>query len=174
MTEARWDASRARWRIRTSRGDLTADVLISAAGPLSEPALPDIPGLASFPGPVFHSARWDHDFDLAGKRVAVVGTGASAIQIVPEIQPKVGRLVLFQRTPAWVMPRRDRQISEAEKWLYRHVPLTQRAARLGIYAVPRVAGRCVRQAPADAARARSGSRWATWRSRSPTRTCGPS
>ena len=133
MTEARWDASRARWRIRTSRGDLTADMLVSAAGPLSAPALPDIPGLASFPGPVFHSAQWDHDFDLAGKRVAVVGTGASAIQIVPEIQPRVGRLVLFQRTPAWVMPRRDRKISEAEKWLYRHVPLTQRAARFGIY-----------------------------------------
>jgi cation diffusion facilitator CzcD-associated flavoprotein CzcO len=133
MTEARWDASRARWRIRTSRGDLTADVLVSAAGPLSAPALPDIPGLASFPGPVFHSARWDHDFDLTGKRVAVVGTGASAIQIVPEIQPRAGRLVLFQRTPAWVMPRRDRKISEAEKWLYRHVPLTQQAARFGIY-----------------------------------------
>ena len=133
VTDARWDASRARWRIQTSRGDMTADVLVSAAGPLSAPAVPDIPGLASFPGPVFHSAEWDHDFDLAGRRVAVVGTGASAIQIVPEIQPKVSRLVLFQRTPAWVMPRRDRKISEAEKWLYRHVPLTQRAARFGIY-----------------------------------------
>ena len=133
MTEARWDAGRAHWRIRTSRGDLTADVLVSAAGPLSEPALPDIPGLASFPGPVFHSAQWDHDFDLGGKRVAVVGTGASAIQIVPELQPKVGRLVLFQRTPAWVVPRRDRRITEPEKWLYRHVPLTQRAARASLY-----------------------------------------
>jgi cation diffusion facilitator CzcD-associated flavoprotein CzcO len=134
VTGARWDASRAHWRIQTSRGDMTADVLISAAGPLSEPALPDISGLASFPGPVFHSSRWDHGFDLNGKRVAVVGTGASAIQIVPEIQPAVRRLVLFQRTPAWVMPRRDRSISDTEKWLYRHVPLTQRAARLGIYA----------------------------------------
>ena len=133
VTEARWDASLSRWRIRTSRGDLTADVLISAAGPLSEPKLPDVPGLESFPGEVFHSARWNHDFDLAGSRVAVVGTGASAIQIVPEIQPEVGRLVLFQRTPAWVMPRRDRRIGEAERWLYRHVPVTQRAARLGIY-----------------------------------------
>ena len=133
MTGARWDASRAHWRIQTSRGGMTADVLISAAGPLSEPALPDLPGLASFPGPVFHSSRWDHGFDLNGKRVAVVGTGASAIQIVPEIQPAVRRLVLFQRTPAWVMPRRDRPISETKKWLYRHVPLTQRAARLGIY-----------------------------------------
>jgi cation diffusion facilitator CzcD-associated flavoprotein CzcO len=134
VTEARWDAIRARWRIQTSRGDLTADVLISAAGPLSEPSLPDIPGLASFPGPVFHSARWNHGVDLDGRRVAVVGTGASAIQIVPQIQPRVARLVLFQRTPAWVMPRRDRRISETERWLYRQVPLTQRAARLGIYA----------------------------------------
>ena len=134
VTEARWDAALSRWRIRTSRGDISADVLISAAGPLSEPRLPDIPGLESFPGEVFHSSRWNHDFDLAGKRVAVVGTGASAIQIVPEIQPKVGRLVLFQRTPAWVMPRRDRRISGVEKWLYRHVPVAQRASRLGIYA----------------------------------------
>lgn len=133
VTEARWDASLSRWRIRTSRGEMSADVLVSAAGPLSEPKLPDIPGLDSFPGEVFHSSRWNHDFDLAGKRVAVVGTGASAIQIVPEIQPEAGRLVLFQRTPAWVMPRRDRRIGEAEKWLYRHVPVTQRAARLGIY-----------------------------------------
>ena len=133
VTEARWDASLSRWRIRTSRGEMSADMLVSAAGPLSEPKLPDIPGLDSFPGEVFHSSRWNHDFDLAGKRVAVVGTGASAIQIVPEIQPEAGRLVLFQRTPAWVMPRRDRRIGEAEKWLYRHVPVTQRAARLGIY-----------------------------------------
>jgi cation diffusion facilitator CzcD-associated flavoprotein CzcO len=133
VTEARWDTSEARWRIGTSRGEMTADVLISAAGPLSEPRIPDIPGLDSFPGPVFHSAEWDHGFDLTGKRVAVVGTGASAIQIVPEIQPKAGRLVLFQRTPAWVMPRRDRRISEREKSIYRHVPLAQRAARLGLY-----------------------------------------
>jgi cation diffusion facilitator CzcD-associated flavoprotein CzcO len=133
VTEARWDRGAARWRIRTSRGDLTADVLVAAAGPLSEPSVPDIPGIGDFPGEVFHSARWNHDFDLAGQRVAVVGTGASAIQIVPEIQPTVGRLVLFQRTPPWVMPRRDRRITEPEKWLYRHLPLAQRTARTAIY-----------------------------------------
>jgi cation diffusion facilitator CzcD-associated flavoprotein CzcO len=133
VTEARWDAQAARWRLRTSSGDLTADVLISAAGPLSEPSLPDIPGLASFPGQIFHSARWNHGYDLEGKRVAVVGTGASAIQIVPRIQPAAGRLMLFQRTPAWILPRRDRRISRPEKWLYRNIPLTQRIARLGIY-----------------------------------------
>jgi cation diffusion facilitator CzcD-associated flavoprotein CzcO len=117
VTEARWDGESARWKLRTSRGMLTADVLITATGPLSEPSLPGIPGLEDFPGEVFHSARWNHDYDLAGKRVAVVGTGASAIQIIPEIQPMVRRLVLFQRTPAWVLPRIDRPITRAEKWL---------------------------------------------------------
>ncbi len=95
--------------------------------------LPDIPGLAAFPGEVFHSARWNHDYYLTGKRVAVIGTGASAIQIVPEIQPRAARLLVFQRTPAWVLPRRDRRITATEHWLHRHVPLTQRVARLGIY-----------------------------------------
>lgn len=133
VIRAAWDSSAARWRVQTSRGDITADLLISAAGPLSEPLLPDIPGLADFPGPVFHSARWDSEADLGGKRVAVVGTGASAIQIVPEIQPVVSELVLFQRTPAWVMPRRDHPISGTARWLYRRAPATQRMARLGIY-----------------------------------------
>jgi len=134
LNRADWAAGEARWRLQTSRGELTADVLICAAGPLSEPSLPDVPGLADFSGAVFHSARWNHDFDLARKRVAVVGTGASSIQIVPEIQPVVHRLMLFQRTPAWVVPRRDRAISEFEKRLYRQVPTVQRLARLGIYA----------------------------------------
>jgi cation diffusion facilitator CzcD-associated flavoprotein CzcO len=133
MIQARWDAGAACWRLRTSRGDLTADVLISAAGPLSEPSLPDIAGLETFTGEIFHSARWNHDCDLTGKRVAVVGTGASAIQIVPAIQPRAGHLTLFQRTPAWVMPRHDHRISSAEKWLYRHIPLTQRLARTSLH-----------------------------------------
>jgi cation diffusion facilitator CzcD-associated flavoprotein CzcO len=133
VIRAGWDAGAARWRLRTSRGELTADVLICAAGPLSEPSLPDVPGLADFAGEVFHSARWDHSYDFEGKRVAVVGTGASAIQIVPRIQPEVKRLVLFQRTPAWIVPRRDRRITEFEKRLYRQVPAAQRLARLGIY-----------------------------------------
>ncbi len=78
---------------------------MSATGPLSDPKMPEIPGLDAFPGKVFHSARWDHDYDLRGKRVAMIGTGASAIQIVPAIQPEVGAADLFQRTPPWVMPR---------------------------------------------------------------------
>ncbi|MGW7464588.1 flavin-containing monooxygenase [Streptomyces xantholiticus] len=125
----RWDTEALRWEIETSRGTLTADVVVSATGPLSDPKMPDVPGLADFPGKVFHSARWDHDYDLRGKRVAMIGTGASAIQIVPSIQPEVGRLTLFQRTPAWVMPRVDRKISGAERWLHRQLPITGTARR---------------------------------------------
>ncbi|WP_336321389.1 NAD(P)/FAD-dependent oxidoreductase [Streptomyces lavendofoliae] len=128
----RWDNDELRWEIETSRGTLTADVVVSATGPLSDPRIPDVPGLASFEeagGKVFHSARWDHDYDLTGKRVAMIGTGASAIQIVPAIQPKTGRLTLFQRTPPWVMPRMDRAISGVERWLHRQVPLTGTARR---------------------------------------------
>ncbi|CAL9545462.1 Baeyer-Villiger monooxygenase [Streptomyces sp. enrichment culture] len=124
-----WDARELRWEIETASGRLTADVVVSATGPLSDPKIPDIPGLDSFPGTVFHSARWDHDHDLTGKRVAVVGTGASAIQFVPAVQPKAARLTLFQRTPAWVMPRMDRPISGAERFLHRTVPVTTRLRR---------------------------------------------
>ncbi|MEU6323312.1 NAD(P)/FAD-dependent oxidoreductase [Streptomyces sp. NPDC047009] len=119
-----WDAERLHWTIETSGGSLTADVVVSATGPLSDPKVPDIPGLDGFPGKIFHSARWDHDYDLRGKRVAMVGTGASAIQIVPEIQPVVGSLTLFQRTPPWVMPRVDRAISGLERRLHRALPFT--------------------------------------------------
>lgn len=130
VTVMRWDGDELHWVIETANGvTVTADVVVSATGPLSDPKLPDIPGLAEFPGKVFHSARWDHDYDLTGKRVAVIGTGASAIQIVPEIQPKASRLTLFQRTPPWVMPRMDRAISGAEKWLHRTLPFTGTARR---------------------------------------------
>ncbi|WP_326698003.1 NAD(P)/FAD-dependent oxidoreductase [Streptomyces sp. NBC_01754] len=130
VTLMRWDGDALHWVIEVANGTtLTADVVVSATGPLSDPKLPDIPGLADFPGKVFHSARWDHDYDLAGRRVAVIGTGASAIQIVPEIQPQARRLTLFQRTPPWVMPRMDRTISGAEKWLHRTLPFTGTARR---------------------------------------------
>ncbi|MFB8030324.1 flavin-containing monooxygenase [Streptomyces sp. NPDC056465] len=126
----RWDNDELHWVIESTNGTtITADAVVSATGPLSDPKLPDIPGLADFPGKVFHSAQWDHDYDLSGKRVAVIGTGASAIQIVPEIQREAGRLTLFQRTPPWVMPRMDRAISGAEKWLHRALPFTATARR---------------------------------------------
>ncbi|MET8138137.1 MULTISPECIES: NAD(P)/FAD-dependent oxidoreductase [unclassified Streptomyces] len=124
-----WDAEKLHWRIETSSGFLTADVVVSATGPLSDPKIPRIPGIDTFTGKVFHSARWDHDYDLRGKRVAMVGTGASAIQIVPEIQPDVARLTLFQRTPPWVMPRVDRAIGGAERWVHRQLPFTTQARR---------------------------------------------
>ncbi|WP_369271611.1 flavin-containing monooxygenase [Streptomyces sp. R11] len=124
-----WNAERLCWDIETSAGNLSADLVVSATGPLSDPKTPDIPGLDSFPGKVFHSARWDHDFDLRGKRVAMVGTGASAIQIVPSIQPQVERLTLFQRTPPWVLPRVDRAISGVERSLHRALPLTAQLRR---------------------------------------------
>jgi cation diffusion facilitator CzcD-associated flavoprotein CzcO len=124
-----WDTVRLRWDIETSSGSLSADVVVSATGPLSDPRIPDIPGLDSFPGKVFHSARWDHDYDLTGKRVAMVGTGASAIQIVPAVQPRVSRLTLFQRTPPWVLPRVDRAIGGVERRLYRALPFTTQLRR---------------------------------------------
>ncbi|MFH8594634.1 flavin-containing monooxygenase [Streptomyces rimosus] len=127
----RWNGEELYWEVETASGSLTADVVVSATGPLSDPKVPDVPGLDSFPGKVFHSARWDHDYDLRGKRVAMIGTGASAIQIVPSIQPTVDRLTLFQRTPAWVLPRADRKISGLERWLHAKVPAT-RAARRGL------------------------------------------
>ncbi|NUL04398.1 NAD(P)/FAD-dependent oxidoreductase [Streptomyces lunaelactis] len=127
----RWDRDELRWEIETSRGTLTADVVVSATGPLSDPKIPEIPGLADFPGKVFHSARWDHDYDLRGKRVAMIGTGASAIQIVPAIQPEAAHMTLFQRTPPWVLPRMDRAISGPERWLHRQLPFTG-AARRGL------------------------------------------
>ncbi|MFF4032205.1 flavin-containing monooxygenase [Streptomyces sviceus] len=124
-----WDGEKLRWDIETAGGRLSADLVVSATGPLSDPKIPDIPGLDSFPGKVFHSARWDHGYDLRGKRVAMVGTGASAIQIVPAIQPLARNVTLFQRTPPWVMPRMDRAISGAERWLHRRLPLTAQVRR---------------------------------------------
>ncbi|PBC76703.1 catio diffusion facilitator CzcD-associated flavoprotein CzcO [Streptomyces sp. TLI_235] len=135
VTEARWEEGPARWRLTTTAGTWTADAVVSAAGPLADPQIPDIPGLADFPGKVFHSSRWDHDYDVVGKRVAVVGTGASAAQIIPAIQPKVGRLTVFQRTPAWVLPRRDREISGLEKWLHGALPPTGALRRGTLFAL---------------------------------------
>jgi cation diffusion facilitator CzcD-associated flavoprotein CzcO len=129
VTSARWNDREARWTIETSAGTCRATVLVLALGPLSEPVLPDLPGLPAFAGPAFHSARWRHDVDLRGRRVAVAGTGASAAQFIPRIQPLVARLHVFQRTPAWVVPRRDAVIPAWRRALYRRVPAVQRAVR---------------------------------------------
>lgn len=133
VRQASWDGAAGHWRIETSRGDWTADVLISAGGPLNEPVIPKLPGLETFRGETFHSSRWDHDLDLTGRRVAVIGTGASAIQFVPAIQPVVGRLTLFQRTAAWVMPRNERPLRRWEHTVYRRIPGAQRLMRTLVY-----------------------------------------
>jgi cation diffusion facilitator CzcD-associated flavoprotein CzcO len=130
---ARWDDAAGRWELQTSRGPLTAQFLVAAQGGLSEPRLPDIPGVESFAGPAFHSARWDHTVDMHGRTVAVVGTGASAIQLVPRIQRQAERVIVFQRTPPWVMPHRDRRIRGWEHRLYRAVPAAQRLVREAVY-----------------------------------------
>lgn len=135
VTAAAWNEGDRRWDIATSRGPLTADLLVSATGPFSEPAIPKLPGLESFAGAVFHSARWRHDHDLAGRRVAVIGTGASAAQFVPEIVKRVESLDLYQRTPPWILPRGDHPLSERARRLYGAVPGLQRATRTGIYAL---------------------------------------
>ncbi len=133
LTEAAWDDEAQRWRIETSRGLLTAQVLVAAMGPLSARCIPSLPGLESFAGTTFHSAAWNHDHDVEGRRVAVVGTGASAIQFVPRIQPRVEQLHVFQRTPPWVLPHPDRPISRLERTLYRRWPALQRLVRAGVY-----------------------------------------
>ncbi|UCM88561.1 flavin-containing monooxygenase [Streptomyces marincola] len=129
VVSARWDADELRWALDTTGGPLTADVLVSATGPLSEPMLPEVPGLDGFPGHVFHSARWDHGHELRGRRVAVVGTGASAVQFVPRIEREVTELTVFQRTPPWVIPRADRPITGLERWLHARLPATGTARR---------------------------------------------
>ncbi|MFL5846197.1 MAG: flavin-containing monooxygenase [Solirubrobacteraceae bacterium] len=133
VQRATWEEAHGFWRVQTSQGELTARVLVSAQGGLSEPRLPDIPGIESFKGTLFHSARWNHDHDLRGDKVAVIGTGASSIQFIPKIQPDVERLTLFQRTPPWIMPHPDRPVRGYEKWLFKHVPITQKIFRAGIY-----------------------------------------
>jgi cation diffusion facilitator CzcD-associated flavoprotein CzcO len=135
VTGAAWDDDQRRWRVETSQGEITADVLVGGQGGLSNPSIPDIPGLERFEGKQFHSAQWDHDHDLDNERVAVIGTGASAIQFVPRIQPRVARLHLFQRTPSWVMPDPDRPLTDFEHRLFERMPAAQRALRGVVYLV---------------------------------------
>lgn len=131
LLSARW--RNTSWHFETSAGNGVADFLISATGAFSEPAIPALAGLESFTGPIFHSARWNSRVPLEGKSVAVIGTGASAIQFVPEIQPMVGRLWLFQRTPPWVMPRAQRRISAPRRARLARYPWLLKLLRLNIY-----------------------------------------
>lgn len=136
VTAASFDADAGKWTVELGTGDpVVVDVLVSAVGQLSRPSYPDIEGADSFDGPVFHSAEWDHDVDLSGKRVAVIGTGASAIQFVPEIQPQVEHLTVFQRTPPYIIPRPDREFSDVHHKVFERVPATQLVERGTWYGV---------------------------------------
>ena len=136
VTAAAYDADTGKWTVQLSSGDpVHVDVLVSAVGQLSRPSYPEIAGADSFQGPMFHSAEWDHDVDLTGKRVAVIGTGASAIQFVPEIQPQVEHLTVFQRTPPYIIPRPDREFSQLHHRVFERVPVTQLVERGTWYGV---------------------------------------
>jgi cation diffusion facilitator CzcD-associated flavoprotein CzcO len=129
LEAAEWDAASCLWRITTSEGDLTARVLVSGHGPLIDPVWPTIPGLESFTGARFHTARWDHSVDLAGRRVAVIGTGASSIQVIPEVAKIAGHLTVFQRSAPWIIPRSDKPTSASRRDRFRRRPAMQRLAR---------------------------------------------
>src|SRR5260370_26988698 len=133
LLDASWNEDDQSWHITTAKGQLIADILTLGNGPLSEPSLPAIPGIERFEAVVFHSAQWNHDYDLAGEPVAVIGTGASAGQFVPQIQPRVAHLSLLLRTPPWSLPRRDHAIPSWQRALFRLLPITQRFIRTRIY-----------------------------------------
>ncbi|TSE01883.1 NAD(P)/FAD-dependent oxidoreductase [Skermania sp. ID1734] len=133
VQSAHWNGKAAQWEVQTSQGKFTANFIVSAVGALCEPSLPDIKGITEFAGEIFHSAQWNHDADLTGKRVAVIGTGASAIQIIPAIAGQVAHMDVYQRTAPWLLPRFDRPYTEVEKFAFKHIPGFQRLSRAGIY-----------------------------------------
>jgi cation diffusion facilitator CzcD-associated flavoprotein CzcO len=138
VTSARWDEQRSRWVLETAAGAHEADVLLTCCGQLSTPSVPPIPGLDGFAGPVFHTARWRHDVELAGRRVAVMGTGCSAIQVVPAIQPIAGQVDVYQRSPGWTIPKMDFAYRERTQRLFQRLPVLQRLDRAAILAVQEV------------------------------------
>jgi cation diffusion facilitator CzcD-associated flavoprotein CzcO len=131
---ARWDGERCRWLLQTAAGEHEAEILLTACGQLSVPSVPPIPGLDSFEEPSFHTAEWRHDVDLSGKRVAVLGTGCSAIQVVPAIQPIVEQVDVYQRSPGWTFPKGDAAYSPRARRLFQRFPLLQRLDRQRIFA----------------------------------------
>ena len=134
VKSASWDEQHGRWRLDTSAGPHEADLLLIACGQLSVPKVPPIAGLESFGGPAFHTAEWRHDVDLAGKRVAVIGTGCSAIQVVPAIQPQVAQLDVYQRSPGWTFPKMDYEYSPRVRAFFKRFPVLHRLDRASIQA----------------------------------------
>ncbi len=136
ITRAAWDEQQRRWHLCDASGrQWRAHVLVAALGGLSRPAWPDIPGLGDFAGEVVHSQQWQEDLKLSERRVAVVGTGASAVQLIPHVARQAKRLDVYQRTPNWIIPRPDRAIGPRWRALYRRLPWLQKLARFGIWAV---------------------------------------
>ncbi|WP_440064407.1 flavin-containing monooxygenase [Streptosporangium sp. OZ121] len=133
VTAATFDESLGKWRVRTTAGEELFDVVVSAVGQLNRPQLPDIPGMSSFSGAAFHSARWDHSVDLAGRRVAVIGNGSSAAQLIPRVAEVAGHLDVFQRTPNWVIPKPDAVFGPRARTAFRLAPFLQRAYREWLY-----------------------------------------
>jgi cation diffusion facilitator CzcD-associated flavoprotein CzcO len=144
-----FDEAAGTWRLTLADGGaLTAGAVVSSVGQLNRPALPDIPGRDDFLGPSWHTARWRHDCHLDGRRVAVIGTGASAIQVVPEIAPRARRLHVFQRSAPYVIPKPDRPYGPRARALYAHVPLLRRADRLRVYLLGELLGAALVASPA--------------------------
>src|SRR5262249_38127870 len=130
---ARWNDAAKHWVLDTNRGDITANVVIAAHGFLSEPSVPQLPGIETFTGKVMHSAQWDPSYDATGKRAAGTGTGAAGVQLVPRVPAPAKRLYVFQRTAAWILPHRGRPIRGWERAMYRRVPALQRLVRNLVY-----------------------------------------
>jgi cation diffusion facilitator CzcD-associated flavoprotein CzcO len=134
VVSAAWDAAAARWRVNLRDGrTFVGRALVLGNGALHLPSVPELPGLGTFAGKQFHSAKWDHAYDLRGKRVGIVGTGASSIQIVPRVAEVAGHLDVFQRTPPWIVPKEDRAMSARERWVLAKVPGAHFLRRAGIY-----------------------------------------
>ncbi|WP_432087909.1 flavin-containing monooxygenase [Streptomyces sp. bgisy095] len=158
VTDARWDPAGRQWVVTTPRGVFTGRFLVTGTGHLSDRSLPDVPGLDGFDGPVFHSARWDHTTSLAGRRVAVVGSGASAVQIVPEVAGTAAEVVVLQRSAPYVVPRPDRPYTDTEKGVFRRDPDAVPAHRAEIFWYLEAGYAARRAAPHQLAEAKAAAR----------------
>nr|WP_227554241.1 NAD(P)/FAD-dependent oxidoreductase [Acinetobacter lanii] len=132
LLSAKWDQIKGIWNLETSKGVYQAKTVMFTTGPITEPSMPKLKGIESFKGEMFHSARWNHDADLKGKRIAVIGTGASAIQFIPQVQPLAKQLLVFQRTAPWVLPKADMDLNETAKGVIQRFPIIQKTWRNSI------------------------------------------
>ena len=132
LTQAKWDEAQHIWHLQTSKGAYQAKTVIFTTGPITEPSMPKLKGIETFKGEMFHSARWNHDYDLTGKRIAVIGTGASAIQFIPQVQPLAKQLIVFQRTAPWVLPKADMELNQTAKGIISRFPVIQQTWRNSI------------------------------------------